>query len=57
MAAKKTAAKAVEGRDDRKARRSRPIRLDDLRPDADIRGGSTKAIVFGQRSAAWRPKQ
>ncbi len=57
MAAKKTADKTAENRSARKVPSSRPIRLNDLLPDTDVRGGARKAIVFGQRHSASLPKK
>jgi len=58
MAAKKTTPRTrVEGRGDQKVVMPRPIRLDDLLPDTDVRGGACKAVVFGQRNGEGLPKK
>ncbi len=57
MGAKKTAGKTAEDRSARKVTPSRPIRLNDLLPDTDVRGGSRKAIVFGQRNNSSLPRK
>jgi hypothetical protein len=54
MAASRTVGKKVEHRREADAQKPkpRPIRLDDLLPRNDVRGGSRKAFVFGQPNSS-----
>lgn len=40
-----------------KGDRTRPIKLEDLMPEADVRGGSGKAVVFGQTESTDQRKE
>jgi len=50
MDAKKRPVRTTERRSGPSGQAPKPIRLDDLLPATDARGGSRKAIVFGQRN-------